>query len=402
MLLPYNCLLIAQPYFDRHAFAGLGFPFTSMLCYAGPLCVGQVLLTLAGSRFTTSGRMLTSFISAAAVCLALQTVTMLAYLDPNNQVAIYVFCLATIVALSCVNALMQTTLMGLAGAMGLHMSAAAMCGFGVSGLLALGLSLLLEVVLPGGEDSGVRAACKAAVLFSACALYTIGSACVYHFFFTRKVQAAIDALKELDSPQSQALSEGSSPTAALLKAVSSSFYGNSWIPRSTIAVLREIAPQALNVWCVFAVTLAIFPGVIGKWIPGEGSMFEQDPDLFTQLLTGSFQVFDVLGRYAAEPLSAHIAPRKLWILVVLRLLFIPAFVLGQRRPELCALWGSDLGRFLLVSLMAFSNGFTACCAMMFGPQQCLGERRELAGIGMSSSMVTGIFCGTMLAFCTQL
>lgn len=47
-LLPYNCLLNAQPYFEQHAFNGLDFPFTSMMTYSLCLCSAQIYMTCKG------------------------------------------------------------------------------------------------------------------------------------------------------------------------------------------------------------------------------------------------------------------------------------------------------------------------------------------------------------------
>jgi hypothetical protein len=161
-----------------------------------------------------------------------------------------------------------------------------------------------------------------------------------------------------------------------------------------------VAPQAFNVWFVFAVTMSIFPGVVTQWAPGDDSVFH-DKQLFGTLLIGCFQIFDVCGRSLDSLGRKYVAPGRLWMLVIMRLVFIPLFILGQRRPEF-ALWGSDLGRFVLVAAMATSNGLLASCAMMFGPERCDHERREVAGIAMSCTMVCGIFSGSLLALLTQL
>ncbi|CAE8684477.1 unnamed protein product, partial [Polarella glacialis] len=114
-------------------------------------------------------------------------------------------------------------------------------------------------------------------------------------------------------------------------------------------------------------------------------------------------VGDVVGRYAAGWGARRIAPQRLWIVVLMRFIFIPMFMLGQRLPGWSPLWGSDCGRFALCAAFSVSNGFAASLAMMFGPQ-CVTdpEKKEVAGIAMSTVMVTGIFMGTLVAFATQI
>jgi len=159
----------------------------------------------------------------------------------------------------------------------------------------------------------------------------------------------------------------------------------------------------MNVCAVFLVTMAIFPGVVVHWLPLAASSFRNSKQLYGNILIGCFQVGDVLGRTMTGPLAKRIAPAKLWILVLLRFAFIPLFMLGQRSPGSSLLWGSDVGRMVLCTLFAISNGLAASLAMMFGPECCsVLEKREVAGMAMSAIMVTGIFAGTLLAFATQI
>eukprot|EP00913_Durusdinium_trenchii_P021955 g20628.t1 len=156
--------------------------------------------------------------------------------------------------------------------------------------------------------------------------------------------------------------------------------------------------------------MAIFPGVIVHWEPPAGSSFRQNKQMYGNILIGCFQVGDVLGRTMAGPAGRRIGPKRLWVLVLMRFAFIPLFMLGQRLPEASPLWGSDLGRLLLCGLFAISNGLAdarcwpdANLAMMYGPESCsVLERREFGGMMMSAIMVTGIFCGSLLAFATQI
>ncbi|CAE8615599.1 unnamed protein product, partial [Polarella glacialis] len=74
-LLPYNCILTAQPYFDEHAFPGLAFPFTSMIAYSVCLCSSQVWLTFKGDSLSMSCRMGVAFVVSGLTCLALAVIS---------------------------------------------------------------------------------------------------------------------------------------------------------------------------------------------------------------------------------------------------------------------------------------------------------------------------------------
>eukprot|EP00929_Paragymnodinium_shiwhaense_P113456 TRINITY_DN81748_c0_g1_i1.p1 TRINITY_DN81748_c0_g1~~TRINITY_DN81748_c0_g1_i1.p1 ORF type:complete len:491 (-),score=66.45 TRINITY_DN81748_c0_g1_i1:172-1509(-) len=403
VLLPYNCLLIAQDYFNKYAFPGKQFPFTSMICYSGPLCIAQAILTVVADRYSVAARMRVSFWGHVVVNLALLTVTILSQ-DESKADLLNVICLITVVALACMNSLMQTAVMGVAGTMGEHFSAAAMFGFGICGLLAFALSLLMEAFLGSDDSSGTKPMIQAAVLFGFCVLFTVCSAALYYGCFSRRVPPMVHALVQIEDARLASL-RNEDVAALATRALESAEQNGDATPedgKGTVgSVVKAVLPQAFNVWLVFSVSLCLFPGIVASWEPEAGSAFAQNPGLFTRCLVGTFQVCDVAGRYLASPFARFVPPGKLWLLVVLRLLFVPAFILGQRQPTPGALWSTDAGRFTLVALMAMSNGFVSSCGMMFGPMRVPPKQRETAGIAMSCTMVTGIFCGTLFAFLTQ-
>jgi len=429
VLFPYNCLLTAQPYFDLHAFKGMGFPFTSMLVYSGCLCVLQLGLTFGGESLTLRTRVGVALGSSVCASAALLTCAVLAHAWPNST-AVYAACLGFVALLAFSNSLLQTAVLGVAGAMGPRFSAAVMVGLGLSGLLSLGLSLLVQVgekLVPHGvsEQSGEAGVIVAVALFACCIAYSLVSLWLFFSFLSRRERLASGVIADLETQRevrreesrlslASRRSSASRPLASpaespnLAACTEEAPAGNSstngddsstW--KRALLALREVAPQAINVAAVFVTTMCIFPGVLSQWQPGPGSAFRGSRQLFGTLLIGAFQVCDVLSRLAAGWGARNIPPSRLWMFVLLRLLFVPAFILGELRPEACPLWGSDVGRFLLAGGLAFTNGLFASLAMMFGPARCPEERREVAGIAMSSTMVVGIFLGSLLALLLQ-
>lgn len=457
MLLPYNCLLLGQPYYDDHAFKGMRFPFTSMISYSGFLCVSQALLTFKGEDLTLDGRMVVSTVGTVILCAALLLSTLGAHAFHN--VAMYIILLAECATLGVLNAVMQTAIQGFAATIGQEMSGACMVGFGISGLISLVLSLLVQAVdIPIGVSQETNGLVVTIVGFAFCFFYTIASGWVYRLL-CRHVPQAVAAIQRVESRRTSTRSSspnigshltGGSPRQPAVDAISlhsteplrpeqpgavKNFGGppspqsppfreasskgeeahsnnanllsvsvgdEATVFRRTLVVLKEVAPQALNVWLVFAVSMSVFPGVLTQWNPGHDSYFKHSKELFGTILIGCFQVFDVVGRSLASSCRRCIAPSRLWIWVALRLVFVPLFILGQRAPHLSVLWGSDAGRIFLSAALATTNGLLASCAMMFGPERCAEDRREVAGIAMSCSMVCGILSGSLLALLTQL
>lgn len=429
VLLPYNCVLTAIPYFNKFVYPGQGFAFTSVLAYSIVLCFVQVYLSLRGELFTVGGRMSLAFLLSLLTSAAIAVFAA----EGSGRDWTYLLSLATVGVLSVSNALLQSAAFGIAGAMGQEMSQGVMLGLGLAGIGSLCISSAVQGVenfLKMKQDSLEAGKWVSVVMFASCMAYTLLSIWVFFVFLRVRNQPASEALAalegqrdilrqrlrrpggggggDLDTEQQalpDAVEEGT-PSVVVrdsetdtTPAVPRPYRSRTW--QRVAPVLREVAPQAFNVWLIYVVTMAIFPGVMTQWVPGSDSRFRDNGQFFTFLLIGTFQVFDVVSRMVANWSAQFIAPGKLWVLTVLRIAFVPLFMLGQKRPEWSPLWGSDLGRFALAATMAFSNGLFSSWAMMFGPESCTAERREAAGMVMSCIMVTGIFVGTLLAFATQ-
>lgn len=399
-LLPYNCLLNAQPYFEQHAFNGLDFPFTSMMTYSLCLCSAQIYMTCKGDGFTVNQRMGTAFITEVVVCISFFCLT---FASKSHGHQLYVPVLVTIAVLAVSNAVLQTGVFGVAGSINQGMSSAVMLGLGISGLVSFFVSLLVQGIQhamnPATSDSAAAGMMVALVMWGICILQTLLSCWVYFVYLRWRLPETASAIAMLEEQRTRAPSEGSGALSF------DPGDGSAWgqLCKRLSPILLEIWPQAMNVCAVFLVTMAIFPGVVVHWLPLAASSFRNSKQLYGNILIGCFQVGDVLGRTMTGPLAKRIAPAKLWILVLLRFAFIPLFMLGQRSPGSSLLWGSDVGRMVLCTLFAISNGLAASLAMMFGPECCsVLEKREVAGMAMSAIMVTGIFAGTLLAFATQI
>eukprot|EP00928_Gymnodinium_smaydae_P013589 TRINITY_DN14951_c0_g1_i1.p1 TRINITY_DN14951_c0_g1~~TRINITY_DN14951_c0_g1_i1.p1 ORF type:complete len:470 (+),score=69.06 TRINITY_DN14951_c0_g1_i1:53-1462(+) len=446
-LLPYNCLLSSQNYFNQYLFPGMNFSFASMVAYSLMLCLGQIMLTWKGHLISIRGRVQVAFAFRLGVCVLLGAVAAVPqFRDTGSHEIAFIVCLCTIALLGSSDALLQSAIFGVAGSMGEELAGAVMVGLGVAGITSLVVSLLVlsgEMVL-GINDGVTRGMLVTMMLFGITFLYTLASMWIYFVFLSVRVSESATAIAQLEQRREdmkeRTTQKGQDMRAPLAPVVldtdlqvatdcagaltaedvgrcralaaqdvhreegsvgTTSTSSEVRAKPPVLPILKAIAPQAFNIWLTFCVSLSLFPGVVSQWEPGANSMFQTNRTLFSTLLIGCFQVFDVLSRMAAGWGIRHIKPRALVCFVLLRLAFIPVFVLGQRHPDWCPLWGSDLGRFFLCSLMAFSNGLFGSCAMMFGPSHCREDWREVAGVAMSCTMVIGIFTGSLLAPLTQ-
>ncbi|ODM99939.1 Equilibrative nucleoside transporter 1 [Orchesella cincta] len=164
------------------------------------------------------------------------------------------------------------------------------------------------------------------------------------------------------------------------------------------AILKKCFPQCFNVFMVFFVTLAIFPAV-----HSDVKMVNPDfviPDKYfvgvTCFLT--FNLFAMLGNMVPG-LFQWPGPKYLWVPVMLRILFIPFFLLCNYQPK-------DITRVFMPNfafddwtywsggvLLGLTSGYYSSLAMMYCPRCVETEYAPIAGMFGAAFLITGIFAG---------
>ena len=165
-------------------------------------------------------------------------------------------------------------------------------------------------------------------------------------------------------------------------------------------VLRVIAVPAFAVCFTFVVTLSIFPALIvllqSEHKCDYSSRFFNDlyvPFYFLLLNTGDF-----LGRITAGWYQVFVGT-NIWIPAVLRLVFIPLFLLcNVSNSELPVVFYHDVFPITFMCLFAFSNGYVASSAMMIGPMLAQQADKNLAGSIMIFCLTLGLMIGSILSF----
>ncbi|KAK1335586.1 hypothetical protein QTO34_003378 [Cnephaeus nilssonii] len=169
---------------------------------------------------------------------------------------------------------------------------------------------------------------------------------------------------------------------------------------SVFIVFRKIWLTALCLVLVFTVTLSVFPAitamVTSSTSPGKWSQFFNPICCF--LL---FNIMDCLGRSLT---SYFLWPdqdsRLLPLLVCLRVLFIPLFMLCHvpQRSRLPTLFPQDAYFITFMMVFAVSNGYLVSLTMCLAPRQVLPHEREVAGALMTFFLALGLSCGASLSF----
>ncbi|XP_017554025.2 equilibrative nucleoside transporter 2 isoform X1 [Pygocentrus nattereri] len=167
-----------------------------------------------------------------------------------------------------------------------------------------------------------------------------------------------------------------------------------------LAVLKKIWVMALCVTCVFMVTLSVFPAITvlvkpdalftGIWM-----------DIFTALCCFLvFNIMDWIGRSVTSVVQWPSKESRLFpILVVARLIFIPAFMLCNiPSRHLPVVFKHEFAYILIMSLFAMTNGYFACLCMSYAPQLVRPKDAETTGALMTFFLALGLSLGAALSF----
>ncbi|KAL6470160.1 hypothetical protein MHYP_G00212790 [Metynnis hypsauchen] len=167
-----------------------------------------------------------------------------------------------------------------------------------------------------------------------------------------------------------------------------------------LAVLKKIWVMALCVTCVFMVTLSVFPAITVLVKPD--ALFTGIwAEIFSALCCFLvFNVMDWIGRSVTSVVQWPSKESRLFpILVVARLIFIPAFMLCNiTSRHLPIVFKHEFAYVLIMSLFATTNGYFACLCMSYAPQLVRPKDAETTGALMTFFLALGLSLGAALSF----
>ena len=159
-------------------------------------------------------------------------------------------------------------------------------------------------------------------------------------------------------------------------------------------------PLCLSAYCVSSITFFTFSLCVSvkstsnnrKW----AEVYFQP--VITYLL---FNVGDIFGRQMAGWIVRPLRGPLLNILVLLRILFIPLFLLCNTDSEVIPNYFThDAVYITLVLLFSISNGYTSAMCHMLAPKIVAAEDAEKARMIMASTHGLGILIGCVFTFIT--
>ncbi|XP_067466594.1 equilibrative nucleoside transporter 1-like [Thunnus thynnus] len=170
---------------------------------------------------------------------------------------------------------------------------------------------------------------------------------------------------------------------------------------SVLNIFKQIWVMALSVCFIFTVTIGIFPAVtveVKSTIAAGGAWDTYFIPVSCFLL---FNVMDWVGRSLT---AVCMWPNKdsIWlpVLVVLRVIFIPLFMLCNVQPRhyLPVLFSHDTWYIIFMIFFSFSNGYLASLCMCFGPKKVPPHEAETAGAIMAFFLSLGLALGAAVSF----
>ncbi|KAI9137754.1 nucleoside transporter-domain-containing protein [Paraphysoderma sedebokerense] len=182
-------------------------------------------------------------------------------------------------------------------------------------------------------------------------------------------------------------------------------------------VLTKIREEALSVFLIFFTTLLLFPSFtssVTSVVSPSNSI--TPPSKFTKIYMALFptfsfvlfNLFDFLSRFLPSvPALSKPHLSTLHKLSLLRLLFIPLFMLCHTSipsassflPQI-AFFQSDWTFFVMICILATSNGYLGGMLLMLTPQKSgiRHEEKELVGRVMSFALLFGLTIGALMSF----
>jgi equilibrative nucleoside transporter 1/2/3 len=264
---------------------------------------------------------------------------------------------------------------------------ALMAGQGIAGVFIGGLKLLFDFVIwPGklqpmeNENQGLIYFSIAGAVMLLCVLCTflLEQSTFYQYYQRRVLNSTMDG--STDSLLQQTVDDESD--------IQVHTEPTRW------GVLKQIWPDALNVFMVFFVTLSLFPGftvMMPSW-----STNPNFNKAFVTLLITIFQLGDAIGRMMPALVAPAALKNTMFMFVWGRLAFYPLFIFSICQVQI---FKDDWIPILVMAVFSLSNGYFGSLAMMWGPGRVTDSREQgIAGTMMSFFLQFGIWTAVHFAF----
>ncbi|XP_020777227.1 equilibrative nucleoside transporter 1 isoform X1 [Boleophthalmus pectinirostris] len=363
------------------------------LCAMVPLLIFTCLNSFIHQRVSQKLRILGS-LSVIFVVFLITAIVVKVSIEPLS------FFTLTMIKIICINsfgAVLQGSLFGLAGILPATYTTPIMSGQGLAGTFA---AFSMICALASGselQDSafGYFITACAVILLAIMSYFVLPKMEFFQYYMeshgshssSADEENKMDLLKKEDSTEKRPVvnltEDEARPTV------------------SVVNIFKQIWVMALSVCFIFTVTIGTFPAVTVdvKSTVANGGTWE------TYFIPVScFLLFNVMDWAGRSLTAVCMWPGKdsklLPALVILRIIFIPLFILCNVQPRkyFPVVFSHDAWYITLMIFFSFSNGYLASLCMCFGPKKVAQHEAETAGAIMAFFLSLGLALGAAFSF----
>jgi len=445
MLFPWNVFITAASYFALR-FAGTPFEHSFEQAFSFSYTSANLVVFLALLKFgaTPSFDLRAAIVTPNVITAFLFFLASMFVLTPMEGELLYFLTIVSVLLCGGFAACLQAGIFGLTARLPTQYTQAVVGGQGAAGATVSLLSLFSLLSQDCGTElqrpTLAEITPQSFGYFFASAVVVL--LCLGVFVWISRTNIVIEKINRGSDGSSSTFSVLRSP--ALPSAETTLRSSDSSVKGATawLTLVKSLWRHCLGVCLTFTATLAVFPGLTADIksfnnpydvpCPATGMLYGYG--IWQSWLFLLFNVGDTVGRQLTL-LGPLIPPRKVWIVTIVRLLFVPLFMACNLRSsdevvgggggnatsggsgsgsgsDSGSGWspssseehvvmgsGSDFWPCLLMLMMAISNGYCAGLEMMNGPKQVNRlEDQSRAGTLMGFFMTLGLLLGSLVAF----
>ncbi|XP_013110541.1 equilibrative nucleoside transporter 1 [Stomoxys calcitrans] len=302
---------------------------------------------------------------------------LMAILDSSSwQDVFFWITMISVVLLNMANGIYQNTIYGMAATLPIKYTGAVVLGSNISGLFASIVSICSKYIFSSDRTSAIYYFITAMLILLICFdtyfALPLTQFYRYHTMLRRKEE----------------------------KPLTNQPHQSTKVPYGT--VLKQAAPQLFNIFFTFFITLSVFPAIHSD-IKAVATDFVIPPELFASITCFlTFNLFAMLGSLTTSWIQWP-KPRFLVVPVVLRVVFIPLFLLCNYLPKgidrtLPVVITNEWVYWIIGIVMSYSSGYLSSLGMMYAPQTVQPKHQLTAGMFAAAMLITGIFSGILFSF----
>ncbi|XP_014607218.1 PREDICTED: NADPH-dependent diflavin oxidoreductase 1-like [Polistes canadensis] len=387
ILMPWNMFITAKDYFVNYKLSkeytdiesNYSTHFLSYLGFASQ--IPNLLFNWLNIFMKLSGNLTTRIAwSIFTLVLIFVFTVILAMTDSSKWPGVFFWItMISVVVLNTANGIYQNSVFGMAAKLPSKYTGAVILGSNICGTFTASLNLVSQIMAPNARTAAIYYFITALFILLAC-FDTYFALPLNRFYRYHELLNQ----KELNKRQLENSASGKMETIPYWKIVS------------------QCAPQLLNIFLVFFVTLTLFPAVQSD-IKVSNTEFIIPPDFYVSIMC--FLTFNITAMIGSSIASIVQWPSEKYLIIpiILRIFFIPLFLFCNYQPAeitryLPVFITNDWGYLVIGITMGISHGYFSSIAMMYCPKMVDPQYSSVAGMFGAALLITGIFTGVLFSF----